>query len=147
MGPDFVLESYKNSKRNLQKFAVFCRVRNVVSKDDETFTHIGDFEDDDKNLLIADHYVMILSFRKPYVIRWDGRHRLIMLILWHAYLVHSSINRKSIYSQRFSLFILYSYNIIIIINHQDIHHPRRPSILRCLVVSKQGGGMQLVRDS
>ena len=54
-------KSYKNSrKQNLQKLAVFCRVRNVVSKDDATFTHIGDFEDDDKNLLIADHYVMIV---------------------------------------------------------------------------------------
>ena len=59
--PDFVLESYNNSrKQNLRKLAVFCRVRNVVSKDDETFTHIGDFEDDDKNLLNADHYVMIV---------------------------------------------------------------------------------------
>ena len=60
--PDIVFEDYKKSgKKDIRKLVVFCRVRNVVSQSDGTsFTHIGDFGTDLDNLLVADHYVMVV---------------------------------------------------------------------------------------
>ena len=59
---DIVFENYKSSgKQDLRKLVVFCRVKNVVSQEgDSTFTNIGDFGTDFNNLLVADHYVMIV---------------------------------------------------------------------------------------
>ena len=56
-----VMDDFKKSgKHAITKLLVFCRVKNVVLKDQPGFTHIGDFATDQNEILAADHYVMLV---------------------------------------------------------------------------------------